>query len=83
MVGLMTLGTLPAQAHHNHYRDDDVVPYVLGGAILGGLIYYGSQNNEYRHHRHHRNRRSRVIDEYRHRGHNYRVCRRGNDVFYC
>ena len=26
---------------------------------------------------------ARVIDEYRYRGHNYRVCRRGNDVFYC
>ena len=79
----MTLGTLPAQAHHEHHRSDNAVPYVLGGAILGGLLYYGTRDYDHGHYHYHRNRRARVIDEYRYRGHNYRVCRRGNDVFYC
>lgn len=84
VAGLMTLGTLPAQAHHEHRRDGDAVPYVLGGAILGGLLYYGTRDHDHGHyHYHRRHRRARVIDEYRYRGHNYRVCRRGNDVFYC
>jgi len=83
VAGLMTLGTLPVQAHHRH--DDNPVPAIVTGAILGGLIYYGSGN--YHHHHHHnnhrRNRPGRVIDTYRHHGNTYHVCRRGNKVFYC
>ena len=85
VAGLMSLGTLPAQAHHSH--DDNIAPAIIGGAILGGLLYYGTRDHhhDYYDHHHHRRRRrrARVIDEYRYRGDNYRVCRRGNQVFYC
>ena len=88
IAGLMSLGTLPAQAHHRH--DDNIAPAIIGGALLGGLLYYGTREHhhhdyyEYPHrHRRRRHRRARVVDEYRYRGDNYRVCRRGNQVFYC
>ena len=86
IAGLMTFGTLPAQAHHRH--DENPAPAIITGAILGGLLYYGTREyrDEHHHHHHHhrrRHRRARVIDEYRYHGNHYRVCRRGNQVFYC
>ena len=91
IAGLMTFGTLPAEAHHREERSESVVPYIVGGTILGGLLYFGTRDRgnyhhhhrDHYHHHHRRNRRARVIDEYRYRGDNYRVCRRGNQVFYC
>ena len=84
-AALMTLGTLPAQAHHRH--NDNLAPAIIGGAIVGGLLYYGTRDSHHDHHHHHhhhrRRNRVRVIDRYRYRGDTYRLCRRGNDVFYC
>jgi len=85
-AALVTFGTLPAQAHHRH--DDNLAPAIVGGAILGGLLIWGASefnHDHHHHHRHHhrRHRRGHVIDEYRYRGDRYRVCRRGNQVFYC
>ena len=82
IAGLMTLGTLPAQAHHHH--DENPAPAIITGAIIGGLLYYGTRDYHHDdHHHHRRRRRARVIDEYRYHGNHYRVCRRGNQVFYC
>ena len=83
IAGLMALGTLPAQAHHRH--DENPAPAIITGALIGGLLYYGTRDYYHDDHHHHRRRRrrARVIDEYRYRGDHYRVCRRGNKVFYC
>lgn len=83
VAGLMTVGTLPAQAHHRH--NENLAPAIVGGAILGGLLYYGTRDyHPHRHHHHRRrHRRARVIDTYRRRGLTYQVCRRGHEVYYC
>lgn len=84
VAGLMTVGTLPAQAHHRH--NENLAPAIVGGAILGGLLYYGTRDyHPHRRHHHHRrrHRRARVIDTYRRRGLTYQVCRRGHEVYYC
>lgn len=86
-AALMTFGTLPAQAHHRN--ENNVADAIIGTAIIGGLLYYGTREYHGDHHhrpqRHHRrrHRRARVIDSYNYRGDRYRVCRRGNQVFYC
>ena len=82
-AALLTFGTLPAEAHHRH--SDDLAPAIIGGAIVGGLLYYGTRDRHHHHHHHRRrrHRRAHVIDSYRYRGDRYRVCRRGNQVFYC
>ena len=80
-AALMTFGTLPAQAHH--HRDENPAPAIITGAIVGGLLYYGTREYRHHHHRRRRHRRAHVIDSYRYRGDRYRVCRRGNQVFYC
>ena len=78
---------MPAQAHHRH-RSDSAAPAIIGGAILGGLLYLGTRDYDHHdhhghHHHHRRHRRARIIDEYRYDGRQYRICRRGNDAFYC
>lgn len=90
LTSLLALGSIPAQAHHQHterhhaqYNDNLIIPsLILGGALVGGALIL--DNNHSTHYYHRRNRKPvRVVDSYRSGGRHYRICRQGRRAFYC
>ena len=78
-----------AIAHHQHEPSPNTAEVVLGAAVIGGLLYWGSQsrNHYYGHYEHHGRRRRhdriREVGSYRSHGNRYRICRHEGRAFYC
>ena len=73
LAAAIALGA-PAQAHPSSHHNPHVPNYShLGGYILRDII---SPHLNYR-------PRRRLVGGYRGRGSDYRICRRGSQLFYC